>query len=128
MWKFCGKAQITHSFGQIPRNYTETVPFHKISTPGNYVKSRILLSAVFITKESRHYVYTLIGKLIPLLREFALDLEMIFFFFWLIHLQVNIGTKLSSEWLVVICQSDQLSFWLQSITELYESWSWKGTM
>ena len=92
------------------------------------MKSRILLSPVFITNESRHYVYTLIGKLIPLLREFVLDLEMIFFFFWLIHLQVNLGTKLSSEWLVVICQSDQLSFWLQSITELYENWSWKGTM
>ena len=28
-WKFCGKAQFPHSFG------SETVPFHKISTPGN---------------------------------------------------------------------------------------------
>ena len=30
VWKFCGKAQFPHSFG---RNYAETVPFHKISTP-----------------------------------------------------------------------------------------------
>ena len=30
--KFCGKAQFSHSFGRFPRNYAETVPFHKIST------------------------------------------------------------------------------------------------
>ena len=33
--KFCEKAQIPHSLGQIAWNYAETVPFHKISTPGN---------------------------------------------------------------------------------------------
>ena len=34
VWKFCGKA---HSFVEkrYARNYAETVPFHKISTPGN---------------------------------------------------------------------------------------------
>ena len=32
VWKFCGKAQFPHSFGQIARNYAETVPFHKIPT------------------------------------------------------------------------------------------------
>ena len=35
VWKFCGKAQFSHSFGQFAQNYAETVPFHKISTPGN---------------------------------------------------------------------------------------------
>ena len=35
VWKFCGKAQFLHSFGRFARNYAETVPFHKISTPGN---------------------------------------------------------------------------------------------
>ena len=30
VWKFCGKAQFL-----LARNYAETVPFHKISTPGN---------------------------------------------------------------------------------------------
>ena len=35
VWIFCGKAQFLHSFGQIARNYAETVPFHKISKPGN---------------------------------------------------------------------------------------------
>ena len=35
VWKFCGKKQFPHSFGQIARNFAETVPFHKISTPGN---------------------------------------------------------------------------------------------
>ena len=35
VWKFCGKAQFPHSFGQIARNYAESVPFHKISIPGN---------------------------------------------------------------------------------------------
>ena len=34
-WKFCGKAQFLHSFEQFAQNYAETVPFHKISTPGN---------------------------------------------------------------------------------------------
>ena len=36
VWKFCGKAQFPH----IARNYAETVPFHKIFTPGNQVKLR----------------------------------------------------------------------------------------
>ena len=35
MWKFCGKAKFPHGFEQIARNYAATVPFHKISTPGN---------------------------------------------------------------------------------------------
>ena len=30
-WKFCGKAHLPHSFGQITRNSAETVPFYKIS-------------------------------------------------------------------------------------------------
>ena len=34
VWEFCGKAQFPH----ITRIYTETVPYHKISTPGNSVK------------------------------------------------------------------------------------------
>ena len=38
VWKFCGKAQLPHSFGGIARNYAETVSFRKISTPGNQVK------------------------------------------------------------------------------------------
>ena len=33
VWKFCGKAQFPHSFGQFTRNYAETVTFYKISTP-----------------------------------------------------------------------------------------------
>ena len=40
MWKFCGKAQFPHGFGQIARNYAETVPFRKFFTPGNQVKLR----------------------------------------------------------------------------------------
>ena len=32
VWKFCGKAQFPHSS---TRNCAETVPFHKVSTPGN---------------------------------------------------------------------------------------------
>ena len=35
VWKFCGKAQFPHSLGRFARNYEETVPFHKIYTPGN---------------------------------------------------------------------------------------------
>ena len=38
VWKFCGKGQFKHSVGRIARNYVETVPFHKVSTPGNLVK------------------------------------------------------------------------------------------
>ena len=40
VWKFCGKAQFPHSLGRIARNSAESVPFHKISTPENYVKLR----------------------------------------------------------------------------------------
>ena len=40
VWKFCGKAQFPQSFKQIARNYVETVPFHKIFTPGNSMKLR----------------------------------------------------------------------------------------
>ena len=32
------KEQFPHSFGQFAQNYAETVPFHKISTPGKYLK------------------------------------------------------------------------------------------
>ena len=35
VWKFCGKAQFPHSFGRVARNYAETMPFCKISIPGN---------------------------------------------------------------------------------------------
>ena len=35
VWKFCGKAQFLYSFVRIDRNYTETMIFHKVSTPGN---------------------------------------------------------------------------------------------
>ena len=35
VWKFYGKPQFPQSFGRIPQNSVETVPFYKISTPGN---------------------------------------------------------------------------------------------
>ena len=35
VWKFCGKAQVPHSFGRFARNYAEHVSFHRISTPEN---------------------------------------------------------------------------------------------
>ena len=35
VWKLCGKTQFPQSFGRIAGNSAETVPFHKISTPGN---------------------------------------------------------------------------------------------
>ena len=40
VWKFCGKAQFPHSFERLARNFTETVSFRQISTPGNQVKLR----------------------------------------------------------------------------------------
>ena len=40
VWEFCGKAQFPQSFWRFAQNFSETVPFHKISTPGNYVKLR----------------------------------------------------------------------------------------
>ena len=43
VWKFFEKAQFPHSFGRIARNHAETVPFHNISTPENYVKLRDFL-------------------------------------------------------------------------------------
>ena len=35
VWKFCAEAHFPHSFGRFARNYVETVPFRKISRPGN---------------------------------------------------------------------------------------------
>ena len=35
VWKICGKAQFWHSSGRFARNYAETVPFRKMSTPEN---------------------------------------------------------------------------------------------
>ena len=35
IWEFCAKAQFPHSFDRFARNFTETVPLHKISTPEN---------------------------------------------------------------------------------------------
>ena len=43
VWKFCGKAQFAHSFGLFAQNYGETVPFRKVSTPGNQVKLQYFL-------------------------------------------------------------------------------------
>ena len=40
VWRFCGKAQFPHSFGRFARSYVVTVPYCKISTPGNQVKIR----------------------------------------------------------------------------------------
>ena len=48
MWKFCGKAQFRHSFGQFARNYAETVPFRKISISGNQVKLQYFLQWALI--------------------------------------------------------------------------------
>ena len=42
VWKFCGKAHFPHSFGLTAQSYVETEPFHKIPTPGNWVKLRHL--------------------------------------------------------------------------------------
>ena len=41
VWKFQGKPQFPYSFA---RNYAETVPFRKISTPGNQVKIRVFFA------------------------------------------------------------------------------------
>ena len=47
VWKFCGKAKFPHSFGRIARNYAETTPFHKISTPENQLKLQDFCSMTF---------------------------------------------------------------------------------
>ena len=48
VWEFCGKAQFPHSFRRFAQNYAETVPFRKISTPGNQVKLRYFSQCVLI--------------------------------------------------------------------------------
>ena len=45
MWTFFEKAQVPRSFGRIARNYAETVPFHKIFTPGNQMKLRYFIQS-----------------------------------------------------------------------------------
>ena len=51
-WNFCGKVQFTHSFGRFNRNYAGTVPFHKISTAGNWVKLRCFTQCEELLKSS----------------------------------------------------------------------------
>ena len=46
VWKFCGKAQLPHSFARFARNYAENEPFCKIFTPGNQVKLRYFSQCV----------------------------------------------------------------------------------
>ena len=58
VWKFCGKAQFPCSFGRIPRNYSETVLFHKISQPGNYgyfLQCMMLRNVVFNVLERLYF-------------------------------------------------------------------------
>ena len=44
MWKFCGKAQFPHSFGQFARNYAETLFFHKMNLGEITVFYAVLIS------------------------------------------------------------------------------------
>ena len=53
VWKFCGKAQFPYSFEQFARNYTVTVPFHKICTPGNYVKLPYFLQWEYVLHQEK---------------------------------------------------------------------------
>ena len=39
-WKYWGKVEFPQIFGRIARKSAKTVPFHKMSTPGNYEKVR----------------------------------------------------------------------------------------
>ena len=50
VWKFCRKEQFSYSFGRFARSYAETVPFHKIATPGNQVKLRYFQQWSFINQ------------------------------------------------------------------------------
>ena len=56
MWKFCGKAQFPHSFGRIARNYAETMPCRKISTPGNQVKLRYFSQWIWLLSNMQVYL------------------------------------------------------------------------
>ena len=51
VWKFYGKTQFPHIF----RNYAETVPFHKTSTPGNYVKLRYFTQCNLVAMLSAYH-------------------------------------------------------------------------
>ena len=51
VWEFCGKAQFPHIAGI----YTETVPYHKISTPGNSVKLGYFFAATAYWDQKMEY-------------------------------------------------------------------------
>ena len=63
VWKFCSKARFLHGFGRLARNYAETLPFNKISTPENQVKLRyflqwyslIILDVIIVKRYSGQY-------------------------------------------------------------------------
>ena len=47
--KFCGSADALQNFGRFDVNSEETVRFHKISTPGNWVKLRYIMQCFMLT-------------------------------------------------------------------------------
>ena len=57
MWKFCGMTQFPHSLGRFARNYAETMPFHKISTPRHWVKLRYFTQCLTTRQELDQDVY-----------------------------------------------------------------------
>ena len=77
VWTFCRKAQFRNSFGQIAWNCAETVPFHKISVPGNEMKLQYFSQCN--NKGTR-----------------ALSLTSFYFFFFFFLLTLNIFPPFSS--------------------------------
>ena len=47
---WCRNAQFSQSFGRIAQNSTETLRFHKNSTPGNQVKLRYFMQPITLIK------------------------------------------------------------------------------
>ena len=49
VWKFCGKAQFPHSFGQIVRNYAETMPLQKNLHTTKFGEITVFFNVIYST-------------------------------------------------------------------------------
>ena len=80
MWKFCVKAQFQHSFGQIARNYAETVPLDCARKLGEIT--------VFCAVWGNNHVLSLADILHEFVKTCSFTLhrlyEKMLFFLWLI--------------------------------------------
>ena len=105
VWTFCRKAQFRNSFGQIAWNCAETVPFHKISVPGNEMKLQYFSQCN--NKGTRALSLT---SFYFFFFFFFINFELYFHLF-LVLVMLTLNRKMFLEYFWIILYISQLNFW-----------------